>query len=120
MLLGMGISSYLSPMSARIEDLIQAIDGEGVFSSEIVSAISMSVRDPKGVSEQERNRRRNLTSQEMLVLQALCEGHRNETIAVLLGIKPATVKFHVSHILGKLGADCRSKAVVIAREEGIV
>lgn len=52
-----------------------------------------------------------LTPRELEVLEALGEGLSNKSIAARLGITEHTVKFHVSAIFGKLGAENRTDAV---------
>ncbi len=61
-----------------------------------------------------------LTPREMQVLQLLARGLANKTIAQELGISEHTVKFHVNAILGKLGAQSRTDAVVRAMRLGLV
>ena len=61
-----------------------------------------------------------LTARERDVLQLLTAGKTNKEIAHHLGITEHTVKFHVNAILGKLGADTRTQAVVTAARRGIV
>lgn len=61
-----------------------------------------------------------LTPREMEVLQLLAEGLPNKTIAFQLGISEHTVKFHVNAILGKLGAQSRTEAVVRATRLGLI
>lgn len=58
-----------------------------------------------------------LTPREREVLSLMAEGLHNNEIAVRLIISPATVKFHVSSILAKLGAVTRTEAVAIAVEQ---
>jgi DNA-binding NarL/FixJ family response regulator len=62
----------------------------------------------------------NLTPRESEVLQLLTQGLANKVIAQRLGISDHTVKFHVNAILGKLGAETRTEAVVHAARLGIV
>ncbi len=57
-----------------------------------------------------------LTSRELEVLEMLAAGRSNQAIASQLVITLDTVKKHVSHILGKLGAANRTEAVTRARE----
>jgi DNA-binding NarL/FixJ family response regulator len=52
-----------------------------------------------------------LTPRELEVLQALAEGLSNRGIASRLSISEHTVKFHMSAIFGKLGAENRTDAV---------
>jgi LuxR family maltose regulon positive regulatory protein len=50
----------------------------------------------------------------------LAAGTPNQAIAGELVITLDTVKKHVSHVLGKLGAANRTEAVVRARELGLI
>jgi len=61
-----------------------------------------------------------LTPRELEVLQLLAEGLPNKTIARQLSISEHTVKFHVNAILGKLGAQSRTEAVVRATRLGLI
>jgi LuxR family maltose regulon positive regulatory protein len=61
-----------------------------------------------------------LTSRELEVLQMLAAGRSNQAIAGQLVIALDTVKKHVSHVLGKLGAANRTEAVTRARELGLI
>jgi LuxR family maltose regulon positive regulatory protein len=60
-----------------------------------------------------------LTSRELEVLQMLAAGSSNQAIANQLVVTLDTVKKHVSHVLGKLGAANRTEAVTRARELGL-
>jgi|SRR5581483_3937943 len=61
-----------------------------------------------------------LTSREIDVLRMLAEGLGNKDIAAALAISEHTVKFHVSSILSKLGADSRTEAVTTGLRQGIL
>jgi DNA-binding NarL/FixJ family response regulator len=61
-----------------------------------------------------------LTDREMEVLRLLAQGKSNKEIAAILVISERTVKFHVSSIMGKLGASNRTEAVSIAAGRGLV
>ena len=61
-----------------------------------------------------------LTSRELEVLEMLAAGRSNQAIASQLVITLDTVKKHVSHILGKLGAANRTEAVARARELSLI
>jgi two-component system, NarL family, nitrate/nitrite response regulator NarL len=61
-----------------------------------------------------------LTPREVEVLQLLSQGLSNRGIAGRLGISDHTAKFHVTAILGKLGAGSRAEAVVQAVRLGLV
>ena len=57
-----------------------------------------------------------LTSRELEVLEMLAAGRSNQAIAGELVVTLDTVKKHVGHVLGKLGAANRTEAVARARE----
>jgi DNA-binding NarL/FixJ family response regulator len=61
-----------------------------------------------------------LTPRELEVLNHLAQGLQNKEIAAKLIISERTVKFHVSSIMGKLGAGNRTEAVSIAAQQGLV
>ena len=61
-----------------------------------------------------------LTSRELGVLGMLAAGKPNQAIADQLVVTLDTVKKHVSHLLGKLGAANRTEAVIRARELGLI
>lgn len=60
-----------------------------------------------------------LTEREAEVLRLLVEGKSNAEIAEAMFITEGTVKFHVTHILAKLGAADRTQAVVLALKRGL-
>jgi DNA-binding NarL/FixJ family response regulator len=61
-----------------------------------------------------------LTARELDVLRLLAAGLQNKEIGARLVITERTVKFHVSSILGKLGAGNRTEAVTIAAQQGLI
>jgi len=61
-----------------------------------------------------------LTAREREVLDWLCAGHCNKSIARALGISVATVKAHVQSIMGKLDAGSRTQVVRVALQRGLV
>jgi DNA-binding NarL/FixJ family response regulator len=61
-----------------------------------------------------------LTPREREVLTLLAQGFPNKEIAARLVISQRTVKFHVSSIMGKLGATNRTEAVALAAQQGLV
>jgi DNA-binding NarL/FixJ family response regulator len=61
-----------------------------------------------------------LTPRELEVLQLLAQGLSNKQIADRLGVSEHTAKFHVNAIIGKLGAQTRTEAVVQAVRLGLV
>ena len=61
-----------------------------------------------------------LTARELEILALLAAGTPNPRIAEQLVISVDTVKKHVSHVLGKLGAANRTEAVTRARQLGLI
>ncbi|WP_296941987.1 response regulator transcription factor [uncultured Massilia sp.] len=61
-----------------------------------------------------------LTGRESDVLHLLARGLCNKRIARDLGIEVGTVKWHVRSLMGKLGANARTQAVVVAAQRGLV
>jgi len=61
-----------------------------------------------------------LTDRETAVLRLIAAGKSNQRIAHELVVTLDTVKKHVSHVLGKLGAANRTEAVTRARERGVI
>jgi two-component system, NarL family, response regulator LiaR len=61
-----------------------------------------------------------LTERELEVLTLLAQGMPNKEIAAHLTISERTAKFHVSSIMGKLGATNRTEAVSLAAQKGLI
>ena len=62
----------------------------------------------------------HLTAREVEVLRLVARGFGNKKVAVQLNVSEHTVKFHVSSILAKLGAQSRTEAVTIGILRGLV
>ena len=62
----------------------------------------------------------HLTLREGEVLEMMMEGLSNKEIAAHLSISAHTVKFHISSILGKLGASTRTEAAAIGLRRGLI
>ena len=62
----------------------------------------------------------HLTDREIEVLRLVARGLANAEIATALHLSQATVKTHMTKILGKLGVRDRAQAVVISYESGLV
>lgn len=100
--------------AAQIESALQAVaEGLTVFDAVVARTAAPQSRGDVTLEEP-------LTHRELEVLQLLAGGLTNKEIAQRLGISDHTVKFHVNAILGKLGVETRTEAVVHAARLGIV
>jgi DNA-binding NarL/FixJ family response regulator len=61
-----------------------------------------------------------LTDREREVLTALADGLSDKAIAQRLGVSDKTARGHVMNLLGKLGAESRLQAVVLAARAGAI
>ncbi|MBP6016819.1 MAG: response regulator transcription factor [Candidatus Promineofilum sp.] len=93
--------------------LVAVAGGLAVFSPLLVESLQ-SPANPVEVTLGD------LTPRESEVLTLLAEGLTNKAIALRLTISEHTVKFHVNAILGKLGAQSRTDAVVRATRLGLI
>ena len=62
----------------------------------------------------------DLTDREREILALMVEGKSNSEISKSIFITQATVKYHVSNILSKLGVGSRTEAVVLAIKNNLV
>ncbi|MET9355614.1 response regulator transcription factor [Streptomyces sp. NPDC006617] len=106
------------------KDLIAAVrtvaGGEGIVAPAVTRRLiaefaSHPVREPAADPAV----LRELTRREREVLSCLGEGLSNAAVAERLDMAEATVKTHVSRLLGKLGLRSRVQAAVLAQELGI-
>jgi DNA-binding NarL/FixJ family response regulator len=115
-----GVRAVL-PRDAPVSEIAAAIEGAAagltVLSTEDVEALLPVATD---AVQTESVPGEALTSRELEVLSMLAEGLGNKDIAARLKISEHTVKFHVSSILGKLGASTRGEAVARGVREGLV
>jgi len=116
-MLAAGVTSLLF-RDATPDKLLAALQataqGLATLEPELMGALSPA-RPPEAEALVE-----ELTPRELEVLQLLAEGLPNKTIARQLKISEHTVKFHVNAILGKLGAQSRTEAVVRATRLGLL
>jgi DNA-binding NarL/FixJ family response regulator len=112
---------------AEAAELIGAVRtvarGEGLISPAVTRRLIAEFAAPKAAREEVAPETaaavESLTRREREVLGALGEGLSNAEIAVRLEMAEATVKTHVSRLLGKLGLRSRVQAAVLAQELGI-
>ena len=61
-----------------------------------------------------------LTAREREVIQCICQGMRNKTVANSLHISEATVSHHLTSIYRKLGVDDRTSLVIYSAKQNLV
>jgi len=108
----------LLPRDSSPERLVAALvaAGQGL----VVLDPSLSARLMGAAASSSLSLVEELTPREMEVLRLLAEGLPNKAIAHRLGISEHTVKFHVNALLGKLGAQSRTEAVIRATRLGLI
>jgi DNA-binding NarL/FixJ family response regulator len=115
-----GAQGYLLKGAPR-EELFNAIRvvhaGGSLLQPVVASKLLRQVSQPQ---QQSTTAIETLTPREFEVLQLLAQGLQNKEIAAELVISERTVKFHVSSIMGKLGAGNRTEAVTIAAQQGLI
>jgi NarL family two-component system response regulator LiaR len=87
--------------------------GHPTLATEAAQALIGSARQPRPPGH-------DLTAREREVLTLMVRGLSNPAIADRLIVGRSTVKFHVSSILGKLGAATRTEAVATALQHRLV
>src|SRR5919199_1864702 len=87
--------------------------GRPTIAPEAAQVLIVAATHPRGPGD-------DLTPREREVLKLMAEGRNNPEIADRLVVSRSTVKFHISSILGKLGAAARTEAVAFAFEHGLV
>jgi NarL family two-component system response regulator LiaR len=110
-----GASGYLVKTASSqemVSMLRNTVRGQRVMSAEATDAvIADAQRQPAGA---------DLTPRERELLALMTRGLNNQEIAAELAIAVATVKFHITNILGKLQVDNRTEAVLKALKHKLV
>ena len=111
-----GARGYLlkgSPAAEIAQAIRQVHAGESYLSPRIAAKLVKDVAEPRG-------RTGLLSPRERGVLRLVAAGLSNRQIGETLSIAERTVKFHVTAIFNKLGADNRAQAVAIAADRGLL
>ncbi len=111
-----GATSYLLK-NVSAEELVSAINkvvlDQPSLSPEAAQVLIQAVNQPSQPGF-------DLTDREREILTLMVEGKSNSEISESIFITQATVKYHVSNILSKLGVTSRTEAVVIAIKNNLV
>ena len=101
------------PLEVTAHQLVTAI-------AATVAGFAVTVPRPPATPANVMRIAEELTAREVEVLRWMARGHTNKQLAVQLNISEHTVKFHVSSVLAKLGAQTRTEAVTIGMTRGLV
>ena len=111
-----GATSYLLK-NVSANELVSAINkvvlDQPSLSPEAAQVLIQTVNEPLQPGT-------DLTDREREILALMVEGKSNSEISKSIFITQATVKYHVSNILSKLGVTSRTEAVVIAIKNNLV
>ena len=119
-----GASGFLLK-DAPVDDLLGAVRAVAAGDAQLSPAVTKRLLDqvarklPAAVDRDDALLE-ELTTREQEVLRLLAVGMSNAEIAEALVVSEATVKTHVSSVLGKLGLRDRVQAVIYAYENGLV
>ncbi|MGH9371907.1 MAG: response regulator [Vicinamibacterales bacterium] len=100
--------------STELATAIRRVHAGDSYVSPVLSAKLVEQMQPRSRGS------RSLTARELMVLRLMASGLSNRDIASALAITERTVKFHVTAILNRLGADNRTQAVALAARRGLL
>jgi LuxR family transcriptional regulator, maltose regulon positive regulatory protein len=108
-----------SAAPAFVDELIAAF---AAFAAESTDAGAPRLHVPGASVWQDADGRllETLTARELDVLRLMAQGASNAEIAAGLTVSLGTAKWHVGHVLAKLGATSRTQALVRAQQVGLV
>jgi len=101
------------------EDLIRAIRNAAAGRTSLHPTVARRLLIEFSNDSENHRPAEPLTAREIELIRRLARGHTNEQIGEELHISEATVRTHVSHILGKLNLTNRTQAALYALREGL-
>ena len=111
------LSDELAELKMAAAELARAIRaahaGRSTLSPDAAQALVQTTNQPPPLDF-------DLTERELEVLTLMVEGLNNTQIAGRLGVRPSTIKSHVSNILSKFGVTSRTEAVTLAFRQNLV
>ena len=111
-----GVAAYVTlddPLETLLSAMRDVALGDATFSPRIAGMVLRHVASLATAREQSSRRTVHLTRREVEILRLVGEGLTNKQIAAALSIELPTVKNHVHHILEKLGAGSRARAIAL-------
>ncbi len=106
-----GAQAYLLK-DTPCEEILEALRAVHAGHKRITLEVGTKLAERAGFPE--------LTERELDVLRLMAKGLSNVEIGAALFISEGTVKFHINHILNKLGVGDRTQAVIAALKRGLV
>jgi DNA-binding NarL/FixJ family response regulator len=105
----------------RLADAVRTVAaGESLLDPALTRRLVEHFLARPDVDEEAQRRLAEVTDRERHVLRSLARGLSNAEIGAELFLSEATVKSHITRMLGKLGVRSRLQAVVLAYETGLI
>lgn len=108
------LTKQASDMHSLADAIVDVSEGKDALSHDALSALLRSVREHTAALES------GLTPREREIWLLVAEGKSNATIARELFVSERTVKYHVSNLLSKTGAESRAELVSLAFRIGLM
>ncbi len=120
-----GAAGYMlkaSPAEKLVEAICTVMRGGSPLEPSVASKVMAELARLSRRQSEERCQRLAdpLSTRELEVLRALCEGLSNKEIAAKLGLTEGTVKNHMTQVLSKLGVLDRTQAALRAHALGLL
>ena len=106
-----GVRGYVQ-IGSSAEELVSAVRAVAAGRRYLCAASSLRMADSMGQP--------TLTHRESEVLALVFRGCNNKEVARSLDISVGTVKSHMRGLLSKLGAQCRTEALWVASQRGLI